>query len=134
MTLYSALLFLHIVAAIAWIGGASFIQLFGIRAARASDARRLEFLDDVAWLGQRVLTPAVLIVLAAGIGLVVEGGWGFAQDWIIVALVLYGIALGAAFGYFGPEMERLQKLSGAAGGITDEIEQRAHRLVLVGRI
>ena len=134
MSLYTVLLFAHIVAAVTWIGGASFVQLFGIRASRTGEARRIEFLNDVAWIGQRVLTPAVLLTLAAGIGLVLEGGWGFAQDWVIIALALFGVALAAGFGYFGPEMERLQKLVGGAGGITAQIERRAHRLTLIGRI
>ena len=119
-TLYEALLFLHIVGAIAWIGGATaHIALMAV--AKRSEGREtlvtLLRLDDR--LGPVFYLPAGLVVLLAGIGLVLEGDWGFDQGWVIAGLVLLGLAYVGGAAYFIPAGRRLHRIVESEGATSD---------------
>src|SRR5215218_5666068 len=59
MSRYELLLFVHIATAAIWVGGATIMQFFGLRAMRAPDPMRLVDLGgDIEWIGSRVLIPA----------------------------------------------------------------------------
>ena len=52
-----------------------------------------EFGQTLAYIGPRVLTPAVLATLVLGIWMVLESpAWDFAQLWVRVALALFAAA------------------------------------------
>ena len=64
MTWYELLLFLHIVAAIIWLGSGLFIQILATRAERAGDAEGLRRVaDDSAGLSETLFIPASLATL-----------------------------------------------------------------------
>jgi uncharacterized membrane protein len=132
-TLYEALLFLHVIGAIVWIGGAvmhvALMQLAERSGNRAEMVRLLGYDDR---LGPLLYVPAGLIVLLAGIGLVLEGGWEWGQAWIVAGLVLFGVALVGGAAYFIPAGKRLQRAvasdgeeSEAVGRLIVEIERVA---------
>jgi len=74
MTWYELWLFLHITAAMVWIGGAVAVQVFGILTKRAADpAKTVFFARNVSFTVTRVFLPAAVVVLLAGIGLVENG-------------------------------------------------------------
>ncbi len=97
MTLYGVLLFLHILGAAVWLGGE--IAMFGLRAMalRSGDRGRiLALIRDTDRLNIFVISPAVAVVLAAGIALVLEGDWGFGRFFVVFGLA--GFAVSSAFG------------------------------------
>jgi uncharacterized membrane protein len=119
-TLYEALLFLHIVGAIAWIGGATaHIALMAVakRSERPETLITLLRLDDR--LGPVLYVPAGLLVLLGGIGLVLEGDWGFDQGWVIAGLVLLGLAYFGGAAYFIPAGKRLHRVAESEGPTSD---------------
>jgi len=62
-------LFLHVTAAMVWIGGAATIQVFGILAKRAADPAKTAFVAaSVSWTVERIFLPASIVVLLAGVG------------------------------------------------------------------
>jgi putative copper export protein len=78
ITLYSVLLFLHILSAAVWLGGE--VAMFGLRALalRSGDrARAVALIRDTDRLNVWVITPAVAVLLGAGFWLVLEGAVGF---------------------------------------------------------
>jgi uncharacterized membrane protein len=81
----------HVLGAIAWLGGGLMIFVLGARARqRATSATIGEFGQTLAYVGPRVLTPAVLATLVLGIWMVLESpAWDFAQLWVRVALALF---------------------------------------------
>ena len=71
MTRYELLLFVHVVAAIVWLGAATVVQIFAARANRATDPMDMHRVAaDAEWLALRVFIPASLVVLIAGLLLV----------------------------------------------------------------
>ena len=102
MTWYEFWTFLHILAAMVWIGAATAIQVFGILTKRAADpAKSAFFAQNVSLTVNRVLFPTSLVVLAAGIGLVEQGNWDWGEPFVFWGLLLWaGVSL-VAFGFLG---------------------------------
>ncbi len=69
MTRRELWLFLHVTAAMVWIGGAATIQVFGILTKRAADPAKTAFVAaSVSWTVERIFLPASIVVLLAGVG------------------------------------------------------------------
>ncbi len=102
MTWYEFWLFLHILAAMVWIGAATAMQVFGILTKRAADpAKSAFFAQNVSFTVNRVLFPTSLVVLAAGIGLVEDGDWDWSEPFVFWGLLLWVAVAGVAFGFLG---------------------------------
>lgn len=102
MTWYEFWTFLHILAAMVWIGAATAIQVFGILTKRAADpAKTAFFARNVSLTVNRVLFPTALVVLAAGIGLVETGDWDWDEPFVLWGLLLWTAVALVAFGFLG---------------------------------
>jgi hypothetical protein len=109
MTWYEFWLFVHVLAAITWVGGAGTVQVFGILTKRAADpARSAAFAQNVSWTVFRIFLPSAALILVSGIGLTEEGNWDWGEPFIVVGLVLLAIVSLIAFGWLASAM-------GAAG-------------------
>jgi uncharacterized membrane protein len=88
MNLEPWLHFAHIAAAIVWLGGGVMLSLIGIRARQSGDLAVLrEFARNLSYIGLRIFTPAVIVVLLSGIGLVLlNSEFNFTQLWVLLAL------------------------------------------------
>ena len=135
MEWYEFLLFVHIAMAAIWVGGASMIQFFALRAMKATNPERMvEFGEDVGWISQRVLTPAALLAVVSGVWMVIDSDfWGFGDDWIVLGIVLFAITFLAGAGFFGPEAGRIGKLVEAEGPASPLVQARLTRLLALSR-
>ena len=107
MTWYELWLFLHITAAMVWIGGAVAIQVFGVLTKRAADpAKTAFFARNVSLTVMRVFLPAAVVVLLAGIGLVENGSWDWSEPFVAWGLVLWAVVALVAFGYLARALGR----------------------------
>jgi uncharacterized membrane protein len=107
MTWYELWLFLHITAAMVWIGGAAAVQVFGILTKRAADpAKTAFFARNVSFTVTRVFLAAAVLVLLAGIGLVENGNWDWGEPFIAWGLLLWAVVALVAFGYLARAMAR----------------------------
>ncbi len=88
--------FVHVTAAILWVGGGFGLLLAGIlRGNRASAEELMGIFRLVAYLGPRFLMPVSLLTLATGLALVFVAGWGW-QPFTVLGLA--GVAFTAGFG------------------------------------
>jgi uncharacterized membrane protein len=111
MTLDNWLHFVHVVAAMAWVGGGLILSVMGLRARSSSrPAAVREFAVVLPYVGIRVLMPAVIIVLVTGIWMVIASAvWHFSQFWVLFALGLFAVAfvIGAVYlGRVGVQLAR----------------------------
>jgi uncharacterized membrane protein len=135
VTLYELLLFVHILAAIVWVGGNVTFQFMALRTLASGDSARIAGLGaDADWIGLRVYTPAALLAILAGIGMVLEGDIGFGRGWIIVGLVGFTYSLLAGSLYNGPQSRKLSEEIAAGGAGTAAVDHRIRRILLSGRI
>jgi len=108
MTWFEFWLFLHVLGAITWIGGAIAIQVFGILTKRAADpAKTAFFIRNVSWLVMRVFLPAAVVVFVSGVGLVENGFWDYDETFVTVGIILWLIVALVAFGFLGRAMARV---------------------------
>ena len=92
---YEWLMFLHIVAAMIWVGGALTVSLLAGRVLRSGDAATIsQFTGNLQFVGPLVFAPAMGGVLGFGIWMVVDSSaWSFSQTWLVVALTLFAAAV-----------------------------------------
>src|SRR4051794_11303986 len=92
--MYDWLLFLHILAAMVWLGGLAGLTVFGTLALRGDDSDVARFSRSLRRFGPILLAPSAVLVVALGIPLVAKSAaWDFGQRWVDVALALVVVAV-----------------------------------------
>jgi uncharacterized membrane protein len=101
VTLYDWLLFLHVVAAMVWVGGIVALNVLATQVLRSGGAEAVaRFTGSLRFVGPVMLAPSVVTLLAFGIWMVADSeAWDFGQRWIQLGLGLLVLAfvVGAAF-------------------------------------
>jgi uncharacterized membrane protein len=131
---YQLLLYVHILSAITWVGGAIYAQLIALRVSRASDPAELPIIArHTAYLGLRVFLPASLLIIITGVAMTLQA-WSFGQTWIAIAVALW--VLSAALGgiYVGPRVAKVAELFEAEGPTSENARGLLNRLFLVSRL
>jgi uncharacterized membrane protein len=99
--LYDWLLFLHIVAAMVWLGGGVLLAGLAARVLRDREpAAVLGFTRSLRVIGPAMLAPATVAVVGLGIWLVLNSSaWDFGQFWVQARLALFvgAFLIGAGF-------------------------------------
>jgi uncharacterized membrane protein len=95
--LENAVKLIHVLAAIAWVGGGAVRQvLFAQVRSSADDQRLLNYLKEDLFLGRTFFNIAGILTLVAGIWLVLITPWEFSEAWISIGFV--GVAAGVVLG------------------------------------
>lgn len=93
MTLYETLKFIHIVAAIAVVGGGLFLTILMATAVVRKRAETILTLNSIGqWVGLRFFAPAWVLLLAFGVWATLEGNLSFGDAWITIGFVVFAIA------------------------------------------
>ena len=132
--LYRVLLYVHIVCAVIWVGGAVYAQLLALRVSRSPDPSDLPRLArHIEFIGSRVFAPAAVLLFLAGVGMTLQA-WSFGRFWIgsAVALWVLSAALGAV--YLGPRVKRAAELFEAEGPTSQSGRALIDRLFLISRL
>jgi uncharacterized membrane protein len=135
LTWFNFLLFVHLSSVAIWLGGGAAIQFFALRALGSDDpVRTAAFAADTEWIGMRVFLPASLLVLVAGILMVADSDfYGFGDDWVVIALVLFAITFLAGLLFFGPESGEISKLIEAEGPASPAVQASVRRILALSR-
>ena len=134
MDLYLLFVYIHILAAIAWVGGSLAINVLGTRVGRSSDPAELPKLGHhIEWLGLRYFLPISLLTFVAGFILVTQR-WSFSQAWISAAMLLWlvSVLLGAL--YIGPRSKKVAEMFETQGATAPSARAASARLFMVARI
>jgi uncharacterized membrane protein len=132
--MYQLLLFVHIVCAIIWVGGAFYLQLLAVLATRSADRADLPRLGRHAEvIGTWVFLPASILLFVAGAVMTFQA-WNFGQAWIAVSVALWIASALAGALYLGPGAKRASKLFESEGPDSVGGRQLLGRLFLVSRL
>lgn len=131
MTWYEFLLFVHIAAAMIWLGGAFTFQMYGWVVRRGGDPEEIaRFAGRAGMLGERMFVPASLVVVITGILLMIDGSWDWGQLWVIFALITFTASFLTGLLVLSPMAKRIP----VAGPTTAEGQALIRRLFVILRI
>lgn len=125
--------FVHVLAAIVWVGGATLAQLFAVRMAKADPAHRLGFARDMRFVSQWIFLPSALVAFVFG-SLMVErsAAFDYEQAWIAIGLLGLFTAFVAAAAFLVPQIRKAIALMEAGRGPAAGAVIR--RVSIVGRL
>jgi uncharacterized membrane protein len=131
---YDLIKYVHVLAAITWVGGALYAQLMAIQIQRSNDMEDVpKFGRQVESIGTRVFLPASIVLFIAGAILVAQR-WSFTQAWVSIAIALWLVSLLLGALYLGPRSKRIGELFAAEGPSSPAARTLVDRLFLVSRI
>lgn len=128
MTLYELLLFVHVLAAAVWVGGAVMLKVLTSRALRADPDRAAELATETERVGTGVLMPASIVLLVAGLWMVFEGDWGFEPLWVKAGLFIYVVSAVAGAVFLGPLYKQVGVLRAERGAGDADLTARLQRI------
>jgi uncharacterized membrane protein len=132
--MYTALLFVHIVCAVIWVGGAFTLQLLAVLANRSTDPSDLpRFARNSEIIGTRVFIPVATLLFIAGVAMTLQA-WSFGRAWIAVSVTLWVLSAVAGAAYLGPRAKRVSELFEAEGPTSEAGRSLLNRVFLVSRL
>jgi uncharacterized membrane protein len=124
----------HVIAAVVWVGGDITLTTLGIVFERRGEADTLAALGRMGgWIGVRVYTPALFVVIGFGVALMLEMEIDWGQFWVVFGLIGWTIALVVGVGFVGPELGRIDQAARAHGPDSPEVAARIKRLFMIFR-
>jgi uncharacterized membrane protein len=134
MSRYELYLLVHILGAIVWVGAHANLQFLALRAERSGDDAGLkQVLDDGDALA-KIIIPASLAVVIAGVLMVLDGPWSFSMLWIDLGLAGFAATFVTGMFLLEPAGKRLSAVVEAEGGFTPPAAAQAKRLLAIARV
>ena len=134
MSLYELLLFLHILAAIVWIGSGTLLNVLAYRAESARDNEGLSRIaSDAGALSNVLFLPASLATLVFGVLVVIEGDLSFGDLWVVLGLVGIAATIVTGAAVIGPRSKQIAEML-QRDGVTPEVGTKITQLITLGRI
>lgn len=132
--MYELLLYVHVVCAVIWVGGAFSLQVLAMRATRSDDPLELPRLGrNMEFVGSRVFLPAAVVLFLAGAAMTVQA-WSFGQVWIAISVGLWILSAAAGAAYLGPRSKRVAELFESEGPESVAARGLVRRLFVVSRL
>ena len=132
--MYQLFLYLHVICAVIWVGGAAYAQLLAFRVARSPDPMDLPKLArHIETIGTWVFLPAAVLLFLAGSAMTLQA-WSFGQTWIAVSVALWVLSAVVGAVYLGPRVKRAAQLFEAEGPTSERGRSLIDRLFLVSRL
>jgi len=129
MTLFKVLLFVHVLAAAAWVGGGLFAFLLGWRLRRANDPVRMASLArEFSEFGGTYFAPVAVGTILAGVWLVIEGDLGFDHFWILSAFAVWIYSLISNVTWLARLTDRIGALATEKGPAAPEVREASGQL------
>ena len=114
--LYRILLFVHVMAAVAWAGAAVYSYLMSLNIRSSGDPMRMaSFAREARDFGAKYFAPVALITVLAGVWLTIEGDWGFDHFWIASAFAVWIYSIVSNVTWMPKLMDRIGALAQERG-------------------
>lgn len=132
--MYQLVLYIHIVCAVIWVGGAFAGQALAVQISRSGDAMEmLRFGRRLETLGSYVFMPVAIVLFIAGTWMTIQR-WSFGDVWVAVSVGLWVLSAVAGAAYLGPSAKRAVALFEAEGPTSAAGRQVIARMYLVSRL
>ncbi len=132
---YALFKLVHVVGAVAWVGGGLTLTILAARAERSSDPVEMATIArQAAFVGERVFAPIGLIVFLMGIAMVINLHWGWGTTWIVIGLAGYVLTFLTGLLVLGPQAKRVGQLIETKGAEAAETQAAIQRILLIARV
>ena len=132
LTLFSVFKFLHIVAAMIWVGGVITLTILDARlASTRNGAAMAAFASVGGFLGQRVFGSAAGVALLAGIATALNAGFPMRSVWIIWGFLVIVLSIGLSAAMIRPTAQRIGSLAATPDSDRAQIAALQRRLSLL---
>jgi len=133
MTIDRLLLYIHILAAISWMGAGITLILLAVRARQVGE--ELKMIGQMEWVGSRIGGPSVILMFGSGVWMVTRSGaWQFGQSWIILAIALVVLLFLVGVGFHVPQYRRIRAAVRQFGKDSPEARRLIHRSFLAAQV
>lgn len=135
---YYVVLFIHILAVVVGLGTTFGYGIF-MAFAQRNAPRAIPAVYRASRLSDRYLiTPALIVILIAGIYLLSDGPYGPGDSWVSVGFLAVIVLLGMTHGYFAPRTRKGSEIAerdlAAGDTLSPEFEAVARQLAIGGQI
>jgi hypothetical protein len=135
MTGYDWIVAAHVVGAVAWVGGNTFVQLHGTRAIKRNNSDELTgFVEDLVYLTPRFFIPIGLWTVAWGIAAVLDGPWSFSDPWVSAGMTMFIISFLIGITYLGPKTEKLAGIGESEGVGSPSYTELLGKILVASRV
>ncbi len=133
---FNALKYVHILAAMIWLGTSIYLQFTATRLAKANDPERMAaFAKDTEYTGTHLIMPSTILLLLMGIALVAYSPvYAFTDTWILLAFAAYAATFVTGAFVIGPTSGKIGALLEAEGSASPEAQALITRIFSVSRV
>lgn len=125
----------HVIGAVAWVGGGLLLTILAMRAERSSDPREMATIArQAAFAGERIFAPVGLLVFLMGIAMLINLHLGFGTSWIVIGLIGYAITFLTGLLVLGPLAKRIGRLIETNGPEASETQAAIQKILLIARV
>jgi len=125
----------HVIFAVAWIGGGVLLTILGLRAQREKDPVVIVTVArQAAFAGEKIFAPAGLVVLLMGISMMINTSWGWGTFWIDAGLVGHALTFVTGIAVLSPLAKKLETSAEHNGPEHPETIALVDRLLLIARV
>jgi uncharacterized membrane protein len=132
--MYQTVLYIHIVCAVIWVGGAFAIQALAIVVRRSDEPMELPRLGrNLEFIGLRLFMPAAVLLFLSGVVMTIQN-WSFGRPWIAVSVGLWVVSALIGAVYLAPRTKRVAALFEAEGPESTAARTLIGQMFLVSRL
>jgi uncharacterized membrane protein len=125
---------IHVIAAVAWVGGGTLLTILAIVAERSSDPTQIAGVArQAATVGEKFFAPAGLVTLLMGIAMMINTSWGWGTFWIDAGLVGYAVSFLVGILVIAPRAKRLHATIEAHGPTHPDSITQVKAIMLIAR-
>ena len=133
---FNAIKYVHVLAAMIWLGTQVYLQFTATRLAKANDPERMAaFAKDAEYTGTHLIMPATIVLLLMGIALVAYSPvYAFTDTWILLAFAGFAATFVTGAFVIGPASGKIGALLEAEGPSSAEAQALIRRIFAVSRV
>jgi uncharacterized membrane protein len=124
----------HVLAAVAWVGGSVFALALGYYLRRRDVETRVEYTRWTEWLGPRYFAPLSVAVIVAGPLLADDIGYELDQTWLTLGFIGWFLSFVIGVGFYPREGSRREKLIEQHGVAHASVAASVNRVLTVATV
>jgi uncharacterized membrane protein len=131
---YQVFKMIHVLAAVAWVGGGTLVTLAALAFERAKNPDTLFAIGKIAeWAAMRIFVPSGVVALVFGMAMMANGDIPYDQFWVLFALLGWAASFVWGVAVLRPKVDKLNALADERGRDDPETQATLRSLLVSAR-